>query len=82
MSRTIIAAAMLLALMDAASAQQKTSEYVGQGQWTDVATTTASTQPSAAAELDRVEAMIREGKNRSAAKVAVEWLKANKSHPH
>jgi outer membrane protein assembly factor BamD (BamD/ComL family) len=44
-----------------------------------------STQPAPARapapQLDRVEQLIHEHKNKSAEKLAVEWLKANRDHP-
>lgn len=65
------------------STQTKTWEYAGGGQWPQ--TSGAATQPSEksepAPELDRIAAMIKEGKNKAAFKLDIVWLKAHKTHP-
>src|SRR6476469_3655141 len=81
--RPTFVTAILVSLVGVASAQSRTWEYAGRGEWPQVSSTTrnATAQAANVPELDRIAAMIREGDNRAAEKRAIEWLKANKTSP-
>jgi len=65
-----------------ALAQTKTWEFAGEGLWPQIDAAKASTQPYVPVpELDRVEKLIKENKNKEAEEACVAWLVAHKSHP-
>ena len=76
-------AAMVIVLCIAmpASAQSKTFEYNGDGQWLQVRRAESTTRAGPVPTLDRVEQLLQERKNRAAEKLAVKWVLANRNHP-
>src|SRR4051812_2514220 len=82
--RRALFVAILFALPITATAQSRTWEYAGHGEWPQIASSGTSQPTTRAAnvpELDRIAEMVKEGSNKAAEKRAVAWLKANKSHP-
>jgi outer membrane assembly lipoprotein YfiO len=74
-----VAAAGMLLLVSARSAHAdpKTWEFAGGGQWPQVATpSTAPATPDPT--LDRVEQLVKENQNKSAAKLGIDWFLAHK----
>jgi outer membrane assembly lipoprotein YfiO len=84
MSRLALIVGIQVCLATTAFSQSRTWEFAGRGEWPQVAsskTSNATTQVANVPELDRIAEMIKEGNNKTAEKRAIEWLKANKSHP-
>ena len=76
----VVAAGMLLVASGMARAEPKTWEFAGAGQWPQVPT--ASTQPTTPdPTLDRVEQLIRDNQNKSAAKLGIEWFLSHRGSP-
>jgi outer membrane protein assembly factor BamD (BamD/ComL family) len=76
----VAAIGMLLVASGMARAEPKTWEFAGGGQWPQVATpSTHAAAPDPT--LDRVEQMLRDGRNKSAAKLAIAWFLSHKSSP-
>lgn len=81
--------ALSLALAAPASAESKTFEFSGDGQWSQVAAPataleagSAATQPAGPIPtLDRVEHLLRERRSKQAEKLAIKWVLANPAHP-
>jgi outer membrane assembly lipoprotein YfiO len=78
--------AALWAAVPAARAQTQTQtfQYSGRGQWAPVAATraaAAATQVAPDPTLDRVEDLLRRNQNKSAEKLAIQWVLAHKSSP-
>lgn len=85
-SRWIAATSLGIALVAlhpgayAQSTRSHTEEFQG-GRWVPVETSAASTRPTSDPTLTRVEQLINARYFSQAFDTAVEWLKANKSHP-
>ena len=77
-----IAGVFVLGVASFAMAQTKTWEYAGGGLWPQIDAVKASTQPYAPVpELDHVEQLIKQNKNKEAEELCVAWLMAHKVHP-
>jgi tetratricopeptide (TPR) repeat protein len=79
---------MVTCLTAVTSAQQqppekKTFEFDGTGQWSQLpAASGPATQPSGpVAELDRIERLLKQNRNKEAERAAIKWVLANRSHP-
>src|SRR5207249_1985483 len=63
----------------AAHGQPKTFEYSGRGEWAQVSN--ATTQVASDPTLDRVEDLLRKNQNKSAEKLALQWVLGHKGNP-
>lgn len=77
-----LAALTVVLIVSGAYGAPKTWEYSGSGTWRQVADSRqASTAPANDPTLDRVEALLQQGRNKDAENLALDWFKGHRSSP-
>jgi len=77
MERLAAGVILLFILVPLRAAEAPQSWEFRDGAWVQVTAPEASTRPVAEPELDRIERLIQEGRNRAGFKASVRWLRSN-----